>query len=171
VSDHPSSGTLGRTVWVLVAILAFGCSTQPPAQQDPDVEVAEPASRSLPGAVVGHWVLGVSPEPEEPTARIWLELDIDSVSGGRLFGRLTSYLAGDVGIDPSVFPRFDGTITEGREVTIRIGHVDTAISGFEMRGTLARDTIALDRFAVGPDRVSDGLRRWRLVRVPRVVGG
>ena len=171
MSDHPSSGALRRTVGVLVVTLALGCSTQPPARQEPDVAVADPASGSLPGAILGHWVLGVSPEPEEPTARIWLELDIDSVSAGRLFGRLTSYLAGDVGIDPSVFPRFDGTITEGREVTIRIGHVDTAISGFEMRGTAARDTIALDLLVVGPDRVSDGVRRWRLVRVAGAAGG
>lgn len=171
MSVLPRPRTLGRTVGALAVTLMLGCSAPPPARQEPDVADAEPVSRALANAVIGHWALGVSPEPEEPTARIWLELDIDSVSAGRLFGRLTSYLAGDVGIDPSVFPRFDGTIENGNEVTIRIGHVDTAISGFEMRGTLVRDTIALDLFTVGPDAVSDGARRWTLVRRPGSSGG
>lgn len=166
MSAHLPSRTLRRVAGGLVLTAAVGCGTQPPVRQEPGLATTEPAVPTASVSLVGHWALDMSPAPDDPAAGIWLELDIDSVPSGRLFGRLTSYLAGDVGIDPSVFPRFDGSIANGREVTIRIGHVDTAISGFEMRGTLARDTIGLDLFVVGPDTVSDGARIWRLVRLP-----
>jgi hypothetical protein len=38
--------------------------------------------------------------------------------------------------------------------------------GSALRGTVGTDTIPLDLFVVGPDTVSDGDRRWRLVRRP-----
>jgi hypothetical protein len=156
--------TVRRIAGGLALTVAVGCGTQPPARQEPDLADARPTAVTTRPTIVGHWALDMSPEPDTPTARIWLELDIDSVSAGRLFGRLTNYLAGDVGIDPSVFPRFDGALTDDAKITIRIGHADTLISGFVLRGTVGTDTIPMDLFVVGPDTVSGGPRRWALVR-------
>jgi len=143
-----------------------GCGTRPPPRHESVATDTHRGQITSSARVAGRWALEMSPLPDEPTARIWLELDIDSVSAGRLFGRLASYLAGDVGIEPSVFPRFDGELTGEGEITIGIGHVDPAVSGFRLRGTVATDTIPLDLFVIGPDTVSGGTWRWRLVRRP-----
>jgi len=151
------------TLWAVLGLLAVGCGTRPPAD-DSGALTADARPDSVP-PVTGRWSLQRSPPPESPVSRIQLELEIDSAPGGVLFGRLTSYLAGDVGIDPSVFPRFGGALTDEGKITIRIGHADTLISGFVLRGTAGPDTIPLDLFVIGPDTVSDGPWRWSLVRL------
>ncbi len=151
-----------RIASAVAIVVVIGCGTRPPAGRDPGPSEAQQTAASP--RVTGHWALDVYPAADDPTTRMWLELQIDSVADGRLFGRLTSYLAGDVGIDPSVFPRFDGEITGEGTVFIRIGHADRAVSNIAFRGTLLTDTIPLDLFVVGPDTVSGGARRWRLVR-------
>ena len=149
---------VARHIASAVAIaVAIGCATRPPAGRNPRQIEAEHTADSL--RITGRWALDVYPAPEDPTTRMWLELQIDSVAGGRLFGRLTSYLAGDVGVEPSVFPRFDGEITSQGTVFIRIGHADRAVSSLAFRGTLLTDTLPLELFVVGPDTVSGGDRR------------
>jgi len=151
------------TLWAVLGLLAAGCGTRPPAD-DSAALAADTQPDSVP-PVTGRWSLQRSPPPENAMSHIRLELEIDSAPGGTLFGRLASYMAGDVGIDPSVFPRFGGALTPEGTVTIRIGHADTLISGFVLRGRVDIDTIPLDLFVIGPDTVSDGPWRWSLVRL------
>jgi len=151
-----------RTLWAVLGLLAVGCGTRPPFAESGAL-AADARPDSVP-SVTGRWSLRRSPPPENAMSRIRLELEIDSAPGSTLFGRLVSYLAGDVGIDPDVFPRFGGALTDDGKITIRIGHADTLISGFVLRGTLGADTIPLDLFVIGPDTVSNGAWRWSLVR-------
>ncbi len=152
-------GALHGIIWL--ALTACG-TPQPPdagarASPSTPTQIASPA---------GRWALEVYPEPTVPTPRLHMELRIDSVTGTRVFGALTHYLAGDVGVDPRAFPHFDGRVDERGFITLRIGHQDPAVSGFVLAGPLSGDTIALDVFVVGPDTASGRDRKWRLVRQP-----
>ncbi len=149
---------LGTVCWALTA-----CGTPPPRDA---ASRAQPVDTTQTSSPVGRWTLEVSPEPAMPTHRLLMELRIDSVTGTRVFGALTHYLAGDVGIDPSAFPKFEGRVDEQGFITLRIGHEDPAISGFVLAGRLGGDTVPLDLFVVGPDTASGRDREWRLVRQP-----
>jgi hypothetical protein len=93
-----------------------------------------------------------------------MELQIDSVVEGALYGRLRNYFAGNVGAGADEFPHFAGSVDSVGLVTIAIGHATVAASGFELHGTASPDTILLDTFVIGPDTVRQDGAVWRLVR-------
>ena len=146
----------------LIWLVATACGTSP--QRDAPSRT-EPAGTVQPSPV-GRWMLEVSPEPATGTPRVRMELQLDSVRGTQVFGRLTSYVAGNVGIDPTAFPRLDGRMSDGDYVTLEIGHEDPAVSGFVLAGPLSGDTIALDLLVIGPDTTTGRSREWKLVRHP-----
>jgi len=113
--------------------------------------------------IVGNWILETTP-PESLPGRMLLEVRIDSVSAGRLYGRLVHYFAGDVGVDSSAFPQFDGEIGGARVVQLVIRAAANPSAAFRLTGPLGRDTIPLETFIVGPDTLSGHERDWRLVR-------
>jgi hypothetical protein len=166
MTNLSTGGHLRHALSLLTCVLAAACGTRPPPDDGGALATTPEIRVDTAASVTGRWSLERSPRPEEPTAVIRLELEIDSAPGGALFGRLASYLAGDVGIEPTVFPRFGGELTDPGRITIRIGHADTTISGFVLRGSVGSDTIPLDLFVVGPDTVSNGPWSWRLVRHP-----
>jgi hypothetical protein len=150
----------------LLAALCCAVASCSGPQQREAVSHALPAGSMQDWRLVGHWVLEVSPDPDMPTPRLRMELRIDSTVGDRVFGALTHYLAGDVGIDPSTFPVFEGRVHDDGSVLLRIGHVDPQMHGFVLAGRTRGDTIPLELFVIGPDTASGWGQTWYLVRPP-----
>ena len=146
----------------LIWLALTACGTSPPRDAPSRTEPADAVQYSA----VGRWTLEVTPAPATGTPRIRMELTVDSVLGTQVFGRLTSYVAGNVGIDPTAFPRFDGRMSDQNYVTLEIGPDDPAAAGFVLAGPLSGDTIALDLLVIGPDTATGRSRGWRLVRRP-----
>jgi hypothetical protein len=139
--------------------LISGCRTQPPSQSMERVATPEqPPQDSLPG----YWVLEHEPVTRGPG--IQLELELDSVVRSVVYGRLAHYFAGDIGVDPTSFPRLTGTLTDADYLTIRIEHAEVEAAGFELAGQVAGDTIPLDLWVIGPDTIGRTGAGWRLVR-------
>jgi hypothetical protein len=93
-----------------------------------------------------------------------LEVRVDSVTDARLHGHLVHYFAGDVGVDSSAFPHFDGEIRNDSVVRLVIRSAVSPTAGFHLTGVLHTDTIPLTTFVVGPDTLSGPDRYWILVR-------
>ena len=113
--------------------------------------------------ILGHWTLETIP-PESSPGRMMLEVRVDSVTDARLHGHLVHYFTGDVGVDSSAFPHFDGEIRNDSVVRLVIRSAVSPTAGFHLTGVLHTDTIPLTTFVVGPDTLSGPDRYWILVR-------
>jgi hypothetical protein len=149
---------LAAVCWAVVA-----CSA--PRQRE-SASHALPAGPTQDSRLLGHWVLEVSPEPDMPTPRFRMGLRIDSAVGDRVFGAPTPYLVGNVGIDPTTFPAFDGRVHDDGSVLLRIGHEDPQMHGLMLAGRTRGDTIPLELFVIGPGTANGRGRTWYLVRPP-----
>ena len=145
------------TLLAAMGLLAVACRSAPPSDQ-----TVRATPRDAAAELPGRWRLERDPPPPGPG--IQLELELDSVVASRVYGRLASYFAGDVGGDPAAFPRFDGSVDSLNRVAFRIGHATTDGAGFVMRGTVGTDSIPLEVFVIGPDTASVPGLTWRLVR-------
>ncbi len=93
-----------------------------------------------------------------------VEIRVDSVRSPRVYGGLTHFFTGDVGLDPARFDQFDGAVTADSFVAFTISTSENPPALFSIAGTLVPDTIRVTRFILGPDTLSDRDREWLLVR-------
>lgn len=120
-----------------------------------------PAQR--PG-LTGRWLL-VTPEPRPGRAGLRLTITLDSAHADTVYGRVTHFFSGNMGIDPAELAPIRGTRTEDGVVRLPIPWLHRDSPGMLFVGRLARDTIELDTVRIGPDTVEHA-RAWRLVRRP-----
>ncbi|MFQ6045838.1 MAG: hypothetical protein ACE5PT_05670 [Gemmatimonadales bacterium] len=159
---------------VLIVTLAVGgCSSSDRTsdeQQGPDdshalQETAIAAARITGAQVpspVGRWTL--APPAGERRPAIQLSIAIDSARSDSLWGRMTHYFAGDMGIDVSHLAPFAGTASADGRVEFAVEWIDGRAPGFAFAGKLAEDTITLTSLKIGPDElVTPGAPRY-LVR-------
>ena len=116
-------------------------------------------------ALVGQWYLATRPPPRA-TPGIRLTLTVDSGTTQAFFGRLSSYMAGNVGVDPTLFQPFRGTLSGDSVVNIVVEPDRADAPRMQFTGQLARDTVRLETFAIGRDTLTEGSRGWLLVRRP-----
>ena len=79
-----------------------------------------------------------------------------------MHGRLVHYFAGNVGVDPTRFRPFEGSLSDGT-VALTIEHTDPVALPIVLAGPVSGDTVHLATFALGPDTLSRDAA-WVLVR-------
>ena len=135
----------------------------PPPVADAAGVAGEAASATVQeDSLTGDWQLRSEPPQRLPGLRITIA--VDSVRGSRAFGKLTHYFSGDVGGDPSDYEPFTDSLRQDGTVAFLMPTVDMDYPGIAMLGRFAADTIRLATFVLGPDTLSNGPRRWYLVR-------
>ena len=139
--------------------LAISCATQGSTTLN-DVNLGSSANRSQ---WVGTWRLTRQPPQARPGFRV--EVAFDSVLSGKVYGRLVSFFAGNVGIDPTGYRAFSAELGPDSLLAFTIAPADSASpQALFFFGTLGTDTLRLRRFAIGRDTVTAGAMRWFLVR-------
>ena len=131
-----------------------------PAAAPRQAEVAPQCAAHSP--LVGNWHLRPAAPIRQGGPGIRLTLTVDSARAERLYGRLAHYFAGNVGMDPSDYAPFVGTVSDGG-VAIRLEHRDPAGPALEFAGRVSGDSVYLTTFAIGPDTLSRDAD-WILVR-------
>lgn len=141
---------------ILALLIAVGCS------RSSDADRVAPAVRGGAG-LEGAWTLALLGPP--PTTRPpVLNLTVDSVVDGTVFGAVVSYMAGDAGSDASDFRPVEGS-GGGDSWSLSVRHRGTGDVVFLFAGTLSGDTLALAEFRIaGSDLTDGGIRRWALIR-------
>ena len=152
---------IAALAWPGLVACGHGAPETAPPQQRAEATTEKPASGAA-AALVGDWELRSDPPQRMPGLR--LTVTVDSATGVRYFGRLTNYFSGNVGGDPRVYEAFVDSIRPDGSVTFVLPTVDRDMLGIVMEGTLSADTIQLDTFVLGPDTLSNGTRRWALVK-------
>lgn len=162
------------TLMLTLASAACSARERPPEErQGPDdsralqetaTAAAEKLSTQAP-APVGTWTLAPPPGADRPG--IQLTIAIDSARSGTLWGRMTHYFAGNMGIDASRLAPFEGTLSADGRVEFAVEWSGGQAPGFAFAGTLTGDTITLSRLKIGPDEVPSSLMPRYLVRERR----
>ncbi len=155
-----------------VFVLTTACSktesadTPEPGQTaDSAISVIQPEARSTATTettLVGEWSLSSAPAQRLPG--IQLTVTVDSAAGSALWGRLTSYFAGNMGTSPDIYQPFSGSIDADSSISFSILPTDSDYLGIVFSGKLASDSIVLDTFVLGPDTMTNGNLRWALVK-------
>ncbi len=109
----------------------------------------------------GVWYLASDPPQTMPGIRI--ELTVDSANGS-LFGHLSHFFSGNVGIDTKAFAPFTDSLKRGGDITINILRSTDNSPGIAFRGRVTGDTIALSVFNLGADTMTGANRRWLLIK-------
>ncbi len=109
----------------------------------------------------GVWYLASDPPQIMPGIRI--ELTVDSANGS-LFGHLSHFFSGNVGIDTKMFAPFTDSSEGDGNITIDIRRTTPVSPGIAFRGRVTGDTIALSVFTLGADTMSGNGRRWFLIK-------
>lgn len=109
----------------------------------------------------GVWYLASDPPQIMPGIRI--ELTVDSANGS-LFGHLSHFFSGNVGIDTKMFAPFTDSLKRGGDMTFDIRRTTDDSPGIAFRGRVTGDTIALSVFTLGADTMSRNGRRWFLIK-------
>ncbi len=115
-------------------------------------------------SLVGTWDLRRLPPAPPSGAGLRLTVRVDSVVDHRILGRVTQYLAGNVGRDPEHFRPLDGQLTGGSDLVWVITPRDPRSASLRLAGALAGDTIHLASVTMGRDSLSRSGVRWVLVR-------
>ncbi len=125
-----------------------------------DVNVRSSANRSQ---WVGTWRLTRQPPQARPGFSV--EVAFDSVLAGKVYGKLVSFFAGNVGIDPTRYSAFSAELGPDSLLAFTVAPADSASpQALFFSGTLGTDTLRLRRFAIGRDTVAAGAMRWFLVK-------
>jgi hypothetical protein len=157
-----------RTILLIPALVCLGyagCRHGTPETVPPLQHVDETTSIPTDGTaagLTGDWELRSNP-PQRPPG-FSLTVTVDSVVDAQYFGRLTHYFSGDVGRDPREFEAFRDTLRPDGTVRFDIPTVDRELLGIVLEGLATADTMRLSLFVLGPDTLSNGTRRWTLVR-------
>lgn len=114
--------------------------------------------------MVGAWALSASAHMNAPGLR--LSLAIDSGVANEFHGHITLFFSGDLGIDPSAFAPFRGTVTTDHLVRIPVESSPPGGTKMYLAGRLVGDTIRLTTFTIGRDTVAAEEGHWLLVRQP-----
>lgn len=109
----------------------------------------------------GVWYLASDPPQIMPGIRI--EVTVDSANGS-LFGHLSHFFSGNVGIDTRMFAPFTDSLKRDGDITIDILRITDNSPGIAFRGRVTGDTIALSVFAIGADAMTGHDRRWLLIK-------
>ena len=98
-------------------------------------------------------------------AGLHVTLAVDSVDGMHFAGRVTQWLAGDVGISPDAFAPLTGAVDGAGMVTLVIAWTTPDVSPLRISGTLAGDALTIRECWAGtepgPFPPGDAFRRTR----------
>ena len=148
----------------IVPVLLWACASGRPAQQ-PDSPPGPPDEAA---GLIGTWVLepAAPAAPHGPLRGFQLGIVVDSARSDTLWGRVTHYMAGDMGVDPSEFRPFQGTVSPEGAVSITVDRARGGIPAFVLGGRWRGDTLSLSTFKIGPDEATGPTSVWYLVRKP-----
>lgn len=131
------------------------------APVDPAGATAAPHLEA-PHALTGGWRLArADPQPGSGPG-IRLELMIDSVRAGAVYGRVTRIISGNMGIDAGRYGPLTGAVRRDTLEMQTPAAEDGGRIGFA--GRVVGDTIRLWRFEFGPDDLAATGREWLLTR-------
>lgn len=156
----PSPALLPALSALAISCAAHGSTTQVGNAEQADLNVRSSANRSQ---WVGTWRLTRQPPQARPGFSV--EVAFDSVLEGKVYGKLVSFFAGNVGIDPTRYGAFSAELGPDSLLAFTIAPADSAPPrALFFSGTLGADTLRLRRFAIGRDTVAAGATRWFLVK-------
>lgn len=118
-----------------------------------------------PNPLVGEWNLAVA-EPVSQSPGLRVSLAIDSGTADAFHGHISLFFSGNVGIDPAALAPFRGTVTTDGLIRIPVRPARPDGPELYLEGRLARDTIRITRFTIGPDTFTTEAGRLLLVRNP-----
>lgn len=95
-----------------------------------------------------------------------LAFTVDSVRDGDVYGRVTSYFAGDAGVDPALFGPLKGRLT-GEDIVVAATLQNLVPVSVILEGALRGDTLLLRRFVLGPDTIPVSGSRLAVTRQRR----
>jgi hypothetical protein len=108
-----------------------------------------------PSAVMlGEWSYAAPNRIVDPpvlNTGLHVSVRVDSVEGMRFWGRVTLWIAGDVGISPSAFGRIAGRIDEHNGVTLEIPRASPSQVAVMVVGELAGDVLTVHDCYSGAD--------------------
>ncbi len=115
----------------------------------------------------GEWHLAALHTLRTPRQALFMTITIDSVRGESFFGRVTHYMAGNVGAEIRRLAPFQGRLEAGTIAAFTVYERDEGRSVLEIDGTLnlSADTLFLQQFRIAGDDWTSGRRRWALVRI------
>jgi len=115
----------------------------------------------------GEWHLAALHALRTPRQALFMTITIDSVRGESFFGRVTHYMAGNMGADIRRLTPFQGRLEADRMASFTVNTRGDNRSTLEIEGTLnlSGDTLFLQQFRIAGDDWTSGSRRWALVRV------
>ncbi len=114
--------------------------------------------------LVGAWTLGATAPAGSVGAGLQLDFHIDSVRSSSVFGRLTRFFAGDVGLDASRFSRFSGTLDQDSLISLTVSTDDDPASTISVSGMVRANSIDVTELLLGRDTLSGTSRVWVLRR-------
>lgn len=117
--------------------------------------------------LAGEWHLAALHALRTPRQALFMTITIDSVRGESFFGRVTHYMAGNMGADIRRLTPFQGRLEAGTIAAFTVYERDEGRSVLEIDGTLnlSADTLFLQQFRIAGDDWTTGRRSWALVRV------
>ena len=130
-----------RSLTPAAAVVMVACSMEPtqPVQSVTDARAA--------AIMAGRWEY-TSPRrtTSEPSlgAGLAVAVDIDSVADASLYGRVTFWLAGDVGVPLDAFGPVTGSVGDANRVSLVINLADPSLSPIRVDGVLNDDRIVVD---------------------------
>lgn len=156
---EPTSMWSSRAIAVfwLAALLAGGCGRQMAKGET----ASHPAVRDPES--LAHWLLGrweiVSADGGGPM----LTIAVDSAGRRSFSGSVTTFMSGDVGIDPERFKRLEGVL-QGRLIVATI-HSRDGRSGIHLVFRRVGTELEIVEFALGQEDMLANGRRWLARRV------
>ncbi len=117
--------------------------------------------------MAGEWNLAALHALRTPRQALFMTITIDSVRGVSFFGRVTHYMAGNMGAEIRLLAPFEGRLEADRMASFTVNAWGDDRSTLEIEGTLnlSVDTLFLRQFRIAGDDWTTGRRSWALVRV------
>ncbi len=150
---------------VAIVMLVGSCTSSSQGEQ-PRVELTD--RTDIQGTqLAGEWNLAALHALRTLRQALFMTITIDSVRGESFFGRVTHYMAGNVGADILRLAPFEGRLEADRTASFTVNARGDDRFTLEIEGTLnlSVDTLSLQQFRIAGDDWTTGRRRWALVRV------